>query len=134
MNHRSMRILVIDDHPLMAQALDRILHRDGHRVMIASSGREGLGYVERAQQDGDPFGVVITDFSMIDLDGLAVAESVKRLSPTTRVVLLTAHHLPDGDQQPRYVDCLLSKPPKLADLRAALAGISSDRQRFASGE
>jgi CheY-like chemotaxis protein len=130
---RRMHILVIDDYPLMAQALDRILQRDGHRVVVAASGREGLECVERAQQQDDPFAVVITDFSMIDLDGLAVAEAVKRTSSLTRVVLLTAYLLPDGAQQPPHVDWLLTKPPKLADLRAALADVSCDRQRCAAG-
>jgi len=129
-----MHILVIDDHPLMAQALDRILQRDGHRVVLAASGREGLEYVRRSEEQGDPFAVVLTDFSMADVDGLAVAASVKQVSPSTRVVLLTAHLLPDGDQQAPHVDCLLSKPPKLADLRAALVNSAcDDRQRFAAG-
>ncbi len=131
---RTMYILVIDDHPLMAQALDRILQRDGHRVVLAASGREGLEYVRRSKEQGDPFAVVLTDFSMADVDGLAVAASVKEVSPSTRVVLLTAHLLPDGGQQAPHVDCLLNKPPKLADLRAALVNAScDDRQRFAAG-
>jgi len=129
-----MHILVIDDHPLMAQTLDRILQRDGHRVVVAESGHDGLDYVVRAQQQGDPVAVVITDFRMIGLDGFAVAESVKRTSPTTAVVLLTAHDLSDGVQQPPHVDWLLTKPPKLADLRSALASVVRERQRFASGE
>jgi CheY-like chemotaxis protein len=129
-----VHILVIDDHPLVAQALDRILQRDGHRVVIAASGREGLEYVGRTHQHGDPVAVVITDFSMTDLDGLAVAESVKQTSPATIVVLLTAHHVAEGDQQPPHVDWLLTKPPKLADLRAAIASVSPSRQRLASAE
>ena len=131
---RRMHVLVIDDHPLMAQALDRIIQREGHRVVVASSGREGLDCVQLAQQEGDPFAVAITDFSMVDLDGLAVAMSIKQTSPTTRVVLLTAHLLPNNAQPPPNVDWLLTKPPKLADLRAALANASRDRQRFATGE
>lgn len=133
MNRSPSRILVIDDHLPMAQALNQILSRDGYRVTIASSGRDGLAHLERAHEDVDPFAVVITDFRMDDLDGLAVAELVKRMSPRTGVVLMTAHQLPHGAQTPAHVDCLISKPPKLADLRAALACFQDECHRSPSG-
>lgn len=124
MNLSPLRILVIDDHLPMAQALDKVLSRDGHRVTVAVSGHAGLEHVERAHQESDPFGIVITDFQMDDLDGLAVAECVKCRSPNTAVILMTAHLLPRGDHNPTNVDCVISKPPTLADLRSALARLS----------
>jgi len=125
-NDSPLRILVIDDHLPMAQALDRVLSRDGHRVTIAASGQAGLEHVERAEQGSDPYTIVITDYQMDHLDGLAVAESVKCRSPNTGVVLMTAHLLPGGDHHPANVDCVISKPPTLADLRSALARVAGD--------
>jgi CheY-like chemotaxis protein len=123
-NVSPLRILVIDDHLPMGQALDKVLSRDGHRVTVAVSGLAGLEHLDRAHQESDPFGIVITDFQMDGLDGLAVAESVKCRSPNTAVVLMTAHLVTHGDHNLTNVDCVISKPPTLADLRSMLASLS----------
>jgi len=57
------------------------------------------------------------------VDGRQVASKVKELSSTTPVILLTGwgqRLLVEGDVPP-HVDQVLSKPPKLRELRAALA-------------
>jgi CheY-like chemotaxis protein len=60
---------------------------------------------------------------MPSVDGRQVASAVKAASPFTPVILLTGwgeRLLADGDIPP-HVDQVLSKPPKLRDLRQALA-------------
>jgi hypothetical protein len=59
------------------------------------------------------------------MDGRRVAQSIKELSPVTPVILLTGwgrRMLSDGDIPP-HVDRVLGKPPKLHELRTALAEI-----------
>ena len=70
---------------------------------------------------GSPFFAVVTDFSMGDLDGLAVAAAVKAASPATTVVLLTAYAVDGDDDLPQHVDAVLRKPPSEALLRSTLA-------------
>jgi CheY-like chemotaxis protein len=113
-------ILLIDDHPLVADALKVVIQREGHRVSVASSGREGVETFLAWAGQGRPFHVVMTDYSMSDLDGLQVASAVKAASPATRVILLTAYQFSPADPLPANVDAVVSKPPDLATLRTAL--------------
>ena len=60
---------------------------------------------------------------MPDLDGRKVAGAIKETSPTTPVLLLTGwgQRLVAEEDVPSHVDRVLNKPPKLRELRAALA-------------
>jgi CheY-like chemotaxis protein len=65
---------------------------------------------------------------MPNVDGRAVTSVIKAAAPTTPVVLLTGWgHGLQGDKMPEYVDHVLSKPPRLAELRAAIVDIASAR-------
>jgi CheY-like chemotaxis protein len=57
------------------------------------------------------------------VDGRKVAESIKALSPDTPVILLTGwgQRLLDEGDIPPNINMILSKPPRLAQLRAAIA-------------
>ena len=67
--------------------------------------------------------IVITDLGMPYMDGRKVASAVKAASPTTPVILLTGwgQRLVAEAEVPPHVDRVLSKPPKLRELREALA-------------
>jgi CheY-like chemotaxis protein len=62
------------------------------------------------------------------VDGRAVAAAVKAMAPRTPVLLLTGwgQRLSTEQTVPEHVDRLLSKPPKLAELLAALAELTAD--------
>ena len=75
---------------------------------------------------GTPFSIVITDLGMPYVDGRKVAASVKAASALTPVILLTGwgKRLLAENDIPAHVDRVLSKPPRLAELRAALAKLA----------
>ncbi|HEX4134440.1 MAG TPA: response regulator [Bryobacteraceae bacterium] len=116
-----LRILVVDDDPVLLTSLRDILESDGHAVIAANSGRAGMETFSAAQSH-EPFALVITDLGMPDIDGRKVAAAVKNTSPGTPVILFTGwgqRMMADGDIPP-HVDRILSKPPKLRELREAL--------------
>ena len=116
-----LRILLVDDDPMLIKALRDTLEGDGHVITVADGGQNGIDTFQAAQQRGSPFSLVITDLGMPHIDGRKVAAAVKAIAPTTPVILLTGwgrRLLADNDVPP-YVDRVLSKPPKLADLRTA---------------
>lgn len=119
----NLRILVVDDDPLLLSTLRDALSADGHVVATADLGQTGIDTFIAALGTERAFSVVITDLGMPHVDGRAVAAAIKARSPTTPVIMLTGWGRrlnADGDI-PQHVDCILSKPPNLTELRQALA-------------
>jgi signal transduction histidine kinase len=117
-----LRILLIDDDPLVLAPLKEILESDGHEVLATEDPRHGIE-IFATDQASRPFDVVITDLGMPHLDGRAVARAIKRASARTPVILLTGwgRRLHAEEQPTPDIDQVLSKPPKLRELRAVLA-------------
>jgi signal transduction histidine kinase/ActR/RegA family two-component response regulator len=118
-----LRILVVDDDPLILRVLCETLESDGHEVITANGGESGIELFSAAQRRHKPFSIVITDLGMPRVDGRKVASFVKSASDSTPVILLTGwgqRLIAEGDVPP-HIDYVLSKPPKLRDLREALA-------------
>jgi PAS domain S-box-containing protein len=123
-----LRLLLVDDDPVLLKALGDALTRDGHLVTLANDGRAGVTVFAAAQDGGLRFAAVITDLGMPTMDGRAVAAEIKAASPSTPVILLTGWGmglLADADVPP-HVDRLLSKPPKLREIREALANLCEE--------
>jgi CheY-like chemotaxis protein/anti-sigma regulatory factor (Ser/Thr protein kinase) len=125
-NLPSQRILVVDDDPLLLKSLRDTLALDGHAVTTATGGLAGLEAFSAAREAEMPFDLVITDLGMPYVDGRQVAGGIKELSPSTPVILLTGwgQRLMDDGELPAHVDRVLNKPPKLTELRAALAAVT----------
>jgi signal transduction histidine kinase/ActR/RegA family two-component response regulator len=118
-----LRLLLIDDDPLLLKSLRDALETDGHIVTIANDGQAGIDTFRAAQERGETFAAVITDLGMPYVDGRKVAAAVKDASSSTPVILLTGwgqRLVAEGDIPP-HVDRVLSKPPKLRELRETLA-------------
>jgi len=126
-----LRILVVDDDPLLLKSLRDTLEADGHSVTTADGGQAGIDAFLAALAQGDAYPVVITDLGMPYVDGRKVCSTVKTAAPDTCVLLLTGwgqRLVADGDIPP-HLDRVLSKPPKLRDLRDVLAGCLRREQR-----
>ena len=118
-----MRILIIDDDPLLLKSLRDTLESEGHDVTSASGGQAGINAFVESHAAGKPFPLVITDLGMPHVDGRKVASTIKASVPATVVLMLTGwgrRLVAEGDVPPG-VDQVLSKPPKLIELRAAFA-------------
>jgi signal transduction histidine kinase/ActR/RegA family two-component response regulator len=120
----SLRLLVVDDDPLVIKSLHDALIGEGHRVVTANGGQHAID-VFRATADAaeESFAAVITDLGMPHVDGRKVASAVKTISSATPVILLTGwgQKLVAEGEVPPDVDQVLSKPPTLRELRDALA-------------
>jgi PAS domain S-box-containing protein len=123
---RPLRILLVDDDPLILQSVRHILEADGHTVDIAHGGQAGIDAFAAAFSRAEPFQTVITDLGMPHVDGRTVAAAVKDVSPATPVLLLTGwgHRLLGDGEKLEHIDRVLSKPPKLAELRKAMADLT----------
>lgn len=89
--HRSMkgvktRILVIDDEDIIRSLFKTILKEEGHIVVTASTGAEGIQYVK--QRD---FDLVFLDLKLPDMDGAEVLREIKNVRPTLLVTIVTGY-------------------------------------------
>jgi CheY-like chemotaxis protein len=118
---RRLRLLLVDDDPVLIKSLQDTLQEDGHTVTATHGGQAGLDAFGTALKGAQAFDLVVTDLGMPHVDGRKVAAGVKALSPTTPVILLTGwgQRLIAANDIPDHVDRVLSKPPRLQALRAA---------------
>ncbi len=79
-------ILVIDDKESMAQMLSQVLQAEGHQVIVARDGREGLQKFKESKLD-----LVVSDLKLPHKSGLEVLEAIKEHNPLIPVILMTAY-------------------------------------------
>ena len=118
----SLRILVVEDEPLVREVLGVYLAEDNHQVTTAENGREGLEKFRAGE-----FDLVMTDRSMPEMNGDALAAEVKKLRPAQPVLLLTGFGdiMSGAGEKPAGVDLVVSKPFTLTTLRSAIAKITA---------
>ena len=80
------RILVVDDDQAILDAIVDWISQAGYRVLPARGGREALQIVKAESP-----GLMITDLSMPEMNGLELIEAVKAISPNTEILILTGH-------------------------------------------
>jgi CheY-like chemotaxis protein len=116
---RSLRILAVDDEPMMTKAVVRMLKPSGHLVSVAGSGEEALEKL--AEQT---FDVVVSDMGMgAGMNGWELADAVKLRWPDVRFLLATGWGaaIDPAEATPRGVEAVLAKPYHPLDLLQALS-------------
>jgi signal transduction histidine kinase/ActR/RegA family two-component response regulator len=132
---RPLRVLCIDDEPVIRELLTDSLTIYHHEVVTAEGGRQGLNLFRSAVKNRLPFDVVITDLGMPEVDGRQVASAIKADSPGTPVIMLTGWGtmMKEEGDVPAQVDVVLSKPPRIQELCQLLARYGAElRERPAA--
>ncbi len=80
------KILVIDDEKGIRNSLKDIFQYEGHTVILAEHGMEGIVAAKTEKPD-----VVFCDIKMPKMDGLEVLERIKEFSPDTPIIMISGH-------------------------------------------
>ena len=115
-----LRILLVDDEPLVRQAVAEYLIIDGHTVETATNGREGLEKFHAGW-----FDIVVSDWAMPEMTGDQLAAAIKQVAPNKPVILITGFGdwTHTDEDLPEGVDCIVTKPIIWSALQEALASV-----------
>ncbi|BCB95168.1 sigma-54-dependent Fis family transcriptional regulator [Dissulfurispira thermophila] len=80
------KILIIEDEPTMRVGISHLLTSSGYVVKTCGDGAEGLSVIEK-----EGFDLIITDLKLPKFDGLAILKHVKKTTPETGVIIMTAY-------------------------------------------
>ncbi|GEM_PF-6453727 len=119
-------ILVVEDDPKLADLLARMLHIDGHRVQVCTSGAQAI---ERLK--AERFDVVLTDLGMPGVGGWEVVAAARALENRPQIALVTGWGvaLEEWEIKARGVDAVIPKPYTIANIRATLTALAAGLSR-----
>lgn len=117
---RRLRVLVAEDHPINLKYMNILLQKMGHDATFCENGQQALDLLQR-----EAFDVVLMDYHMPVLDGLATTEAIRGLdgpAAHTPVILVTADVVNDTRKRAMEVGVneFASKPLQGQDLQRAL--------------
>jgi signal transduction histidine kinase len=119
----SLKVLVVDDEPLLTMTTAEILKELGHQPLEAASAAEALAALE---EHGD-IDLMITDHAMPGMSGAELARVVRQKHPRLHVILATGYNnLPEGTEVSIE---RLPKPYYEHDLSAAISRIVARKSR-----
>jgi DNA-binding response OmpR family regulator len=114
-------ILLVDDENLILYSLSTTLRHDGSEVMSVTNGKDALREISRLQYD-----ICFLDVNLPDTNGFDLMRTVRQISPSTRIIIMTAVN-PD-DEQMSYLHNnaghFLPKPFDLENVRSLVGNIS----------
>ncbi len=84
----SIKILVVDDDPIILKSADRVLNDEGYNVEGVLSGKKAIRRMQQIQYD-----LVLTDLRMSEIDGFSLIRWIKEFRPTTGIVVITGYPL-----------------------------------------
>jgi CheY-like chemotaxis protein len=116
------KVLVVDDNNLFRIVVSKMLSRLGYEVSSADSGENGLRIFLK-----NTFDIVLSDYEMPGMDGVALACIVKKSSPRTRVVIMTgAGKETVFSRNSTAVDEVISKPFTLVEIDETIQNLSGN--------
>ena len=114
---QSVRILVVEDEPLLQRMLGAALKSRGYRVEVCGDGQEAIKWIEAVT-----FNLVITDFRMPRMTGIMLIQTLWDQPRRIPVILMSSNTLEELGLKPQDLPGVefLRKPFGLTDLFAAI--------------
>jgi two-component system, cell cycle sensor histidine kinase and response regulator CckA len=123
--HRRHRVMLVDDEPLVAQTIERLLRRD-YDITIALCGQDAIEQIAR----GTRFDAIVSDVMMPNMTGIELIEELRRMAPDQARKLIFLSGGAFTAQTRERLDELgapqLEKPVTAKELRACVSRIASD--------
>ncbi|MEH6660836.1 MAG: ATP-binding protein [Parasphingorhabdus sp.] len=119
------KILVVEDNQINQQLIQSVLEKYGHEYVVTQDGLEAIETLEKARNSEHPFGLVLMDIEMPNLDGIETTKQIraKGLSPGSLPIIAMTANAYDQDIQDALaagMQAHLAKPLDVVKLLALL--------------
>lgn len=110
-------ILILDDEPIVSKRLQPALEKIGYEVESFYKSEEAMARVKERR-----FDIVVTDLKMEGISGMEFLAEVKKLSPSTEVIIITGFATLDTAKESmrKGVFDFLAKPFKLGEIQEVI--------------
>ena len=114
---KAVRIMVIDDEPIVIKRLKPALEKSGYEVEVFLTGKEAIERIDKAA-----FDIVVTDVRMDEVDGIDVLNYVHSKTPKTKVIIITGYATIEMAREALVKGAFdfIAKPFKPGDLREVI--------------
>ncbi len=114
MTDPKLKVLVLDDEPIVCKRLQPALEKLGFAVDTFTQSVEAMHQVQQSAYD-----IVITDLKMKEIDGMRFLEEVKKRHPQTEVIVITGFATMETAKQSfqKGVFDFIAKPFKLSEIQ-----------------
>ena len=114
---RKLRVMIVDDEPIVGKRLGPALEKNGFEVETYLDPAEAMGRLKEQM-----FDIVVTDFRMEELDGIQVLTQIMESCPETRVILITGYATVEVAREALVKGAFdfIAKPFKPKELRAVI--------------
>lgn len=129
MTDQTIKLLVIDDEPIVGKRLKQAFMKMGIEVETFTDPIEAMNAIKQKS-----FDIVVTDLKMEGMDGMTILERVQRLNPKAKVIIITGYAQVDTASEAfrKGVFDFIPKPFRLEELKnviaRALAAISQENK------
>ncbi|MGH9669335.1 MAG: response regulator [Terriglobales bacterium] len=123
---RRLHILVAEDNAVNQRLVRRLLEKQGHRVAVASNGREAVAEARRHR-----FDLILMDVQMPEMGGFEATAAIREREQNTGnrvpIVAMTAHARPEDRERclRAGMDAYVPKPIRTEELMQAVEGVAS---------
>ncbi len=114
MNGNKLRIMVLDDEPIVCKRLKPALEKQGYEVDTFTQSSEAMEQIRSIEYD-----IIVTDLKMKGVDGMQLLTEAKRRSPRTEVIVITGFATLETARQSfqKGVFDFIAKPFKLSEIQ-----------------
>ncbi len=114
MNGAKLRIMVLDDEPIVCKRLKPALEKQGYEVDTFTLSSDAMEQIKQTDYD-----IIVTDLKMKGVDGMQLLTEAKRRSPKTEVIVITGFATLETARQSfqKGVFDFIAKPFKLSEIQ-----------------
>ena len=123
----SVRVLIVDDEPLVRWSLSETLADNGYGVLQAGDGCQAIEVL----RDPWPIDVIMLDYRLPDSNNLQLLARIRSMSPRSQVVLMTAYGTPEVAAEALRLGafCVVKKPLEMQEVPALVSRAYSSSPR-----